>query len=61
MKIIFIKWNIITHNIRGLNDLESILKEWCFLNSLTPREYIVIIEEQNLSAKHWKIYDLDSC
>jgi hypothetical protein len=26
------KWNILTHNIRGLSDPESIAKEWGFIN-----------------------------
>ena len=38
-----IKLNIITHNIRGLNDPENIAKERDFLNSLTPRENIVMV------------------
>ena len=42
------KWNIITHNIRGLNDPDSITKERCFLNSLTPRIDVVLIQEHKL-------------
>jgi exonuclease III len=45
------KWNIITHNIRGLNDPESISKERCFINSLTPQVDVVMIQEHKLRGK----------
>lgn len=45
------KWNIITHNIRGLNDLESIAKERRFLNSLTPKVDVVMIQEHKLRGR----------
>ena len=45
------KWNIIFHNIRGLNDPECIAKERSFLNSLNPRVDIVMIQEHKLRGK----------
>jgi hypothetical protein len=45
------KWNIITHNIRGLNDPENIAKERGFLNSLTPKVDIVMIQEHKLRCR----------
>lgn len=45
------KWNIITHNIRGLNDPDNIARERCFINSLTPRVDIVMVQEHKLRGK----------
>ena len=45
------KWTIITHNLRGLNDPESITKERCFLSSLTPRVDVIMIQEHKLRGK----------
>ena len=45
------KWNMITHNIRGLNDPESISKERCFLTNLTPKVDVVMIQEHKLRGK----------
>ena len=45
------KWNIITHNIQGLNDLKSITKKRCFINDLTPKADIVMIQEHKLRGK----------
>lgn len=45
------KWNLITHNIRGLNDVESITKEKNFIQSLTPRVDVVMIQEHKLRGK----------
>ena len=45
------KWNIITHNIRGFNDLESIAKERRFLNTLAPKADIVMIQEHKLRGR----------
>lgn len=42
------KWTLITHNIRGLNDPESIREERCFINSVTPKVDIVMIQEHKL-------------
>ena len=42
------KWNIISHNIRGLNDLESLGKERHFLTSIIPRVDIVMLQEHKL-------------
>ena len=42
------KWNIITHNIRGLHDPENIDKERGFLNDLSPRADIVMNQEHKL-------------
>ena len=48
------KWNIITHNIRGLNDPESITKERCFLTNFTPKVDVVLIQEHKLRGKSMK-------
>ena len=45
------KWNLITYNIQGLNDPESITKKKCFLNSLTPRIDVVMIQEHKLRGR----------
>ena len=45
------KWNIITHNLSGLNDPKSITRERCFLTSLTPRVDVIIIQEHKLREK----------
>ena len=45
------KWTIITHNIRGLNDLESIAKERGFLNAISPRVDIVMLQEHKLRER----------
>ena len=45
------KWNIITHNIRGLNDPESIAKESGFLSMLTPKADVVMIQEHKLRRR----------
>lgn len=42
------KWNIISHNIRGLNDPENILKERQFLSSIAQRIDIVMIQDHKL-------------
>lgn len=42
------KLNIITRNITGLNDLESILR---FINSLSPKVDVVMIQEQTLRGR----------
>ena len=45
------KWNMITHNIRGLSDPESIAKESSFIQLLTPRVDVVMIQEHKLRGK----------
>ena len=45
------KWNILTHNIRGLNDPESIAKERGFLSTLTPKADVVMIQEHKLRGR----------
>ena len=45
------KWNIITHNIRGLNDPENITKERCFITALTPKVDVVMIQEYKLRGR----------
>ena len=45
------KWNIITHNNRGLNDPESITKERCFITALTPKVDVVMIQEHKLRGR----------
>lgn len=45
------KRNIITHNIQGLNDPDNITKERCFLNFLTPRIDVVMIQEHKLRGR----------
>jgi hypothetical protein len=46
------KWNSMTHNIRGLNDPESIAKEQCFINSFRPKADIVMLQEHKLRGKN---------
>ena len=48
---LLMKWSIITHNIRGVNDPENIAKEKNFLNSLTPKVDIVMLQEHKLMEK----------
>lgn len=55
------KWNTISLNIWGLNDPESILKEHDFLNSLTPRADIIMIQEHKLRGRALKNLGLDLC
>lgn len=50
----FMRWNIITHNIRGLNNSESITNERCFIDLLTPKADIVMIQEHKLRGKNMK-------
>ena len=45
------KWNIIAHNLRGLNDLESITREKYFLIALTPKVDVIMIQEHKLRGK----------
>ena len=45
------KWNILTHNIQGLNDPDNIAKERSFLQSLTPRIDVVLIQEHKLRGR----------
>lgn len=45
------KWNIITHNIQGLNDPDSIAKERSFLSTLTLRLDVVMIQKHKLRGK----------
>ena len=45
------KLKIITHNLRGLNDPDSITKERCFLTSLAPRVDVIMIQEHKLRGK----------
>ena len=49
------KLNLITHNVRGFNDPESIIKERYFLNSLSPRADIVHRQEHKLRGRALKI------
>ena len=42
------KWNIISHNIRGLNDPESQRKKRHFLTSIIPRVDIMLLQEHKL-------------
>ena len=42
------KWNLITHNLRGLNDPDCIRKERCFLSSVTSKVDVVLIQEHKL-------------
>ena len=48
------KLNIITHNIRGLNNPENITKERGFLTTLSSRVNIVMIQEHNLRGRALK-------
>ena len=45
------KWNIISHNIRGLNDPDNIAREMSYINSLTPRIDILMIQEHKLRGR----------
>lgn len=45
------KLNILIHNVWGLNDPDSILRERRFLNSLTPKVDIVLIQKHKLRGK----------
>ena len=45
------KWTIITHNIKGLNDSDCIAKEREFLNSLSPRVDIILLQELKLRGR----------
>ena len=45
------KWNIITHNIRGLDDPESIAKERGFISMLTPKVDVIMIQEHKLRGR----------
>lgn len=42
------KLNILTHNLRGLNDPLSILKHNIFLRSMTPRVDVLMFQEHKL-------------
>ena len=42
------KWNLITHNIRGLNDPDNIAKERGFIKSLAPKIDVVMNQEHKL-------------
>ena len=42
------KWNIITHNIRGFNDPESIAKQRGFLSAFSPKVDTIMIQEYKL-------------
>ena len=54
------KWSIITHNIRGVNDPENIAKEKNFLNSLTPKVDIVMLQEHKLMEKNIRKFRLST-
>ena len=45
------KWNIITHNIRGFNDLDSIAKERGFLSTLVLKINVVMNQEHKLRGR----------
>ena len=45
------KWNLITHNIRGLNDPDNIAKERRFIKSLAPKIDVVMIQEHKLRGR----------
>ena len=53
------KWNIITHNIRGLNDLENITKERYLINSLASKANIVMIHKHKLRGKSLESIGID--
>ena len=44
-------WATITHNIRGLNDPENIAKERRYLNAISPRVDIVMLQEHKLRGR----------
>ena len=45
------KWNIISHNIRGLNDPDNIAKKRSYINFLTPRIDVLMIQEHKLRGR----------
>lgn len=45
------KWNIITHNLKGLNDPEGVTRERYFLTSLTQMIDVIMIQEYKLRGK----------
>jgi len=45
------KWNILTHNIRGLNDPENIDKEKGFIKSISPRPDVIFLQEHKLRGR----------
>ena len=45
------KWNIITHNIRGLYDPENIVNERGFPSELSPKVDIIMIQEHKLRER----------
>lgn len=48
------KLNLITHNVRVFNDPESIAKERYFLNIVTPRADVVLIQKHKLLGRALK-------
>lgn len=48
---IYMKSVVLTHNVRGFNDPESVSKERYFLNSVTPKVDVVLIQEHKLRSK----------
>lgn len=45
------EWNIISHNIRGLNDPDNIAKKRSYINFLTPRIDVLMIQEHKLRGR----------
>lgn len=45
------KMQILSHNIRGLNDPKNIYMERRFINSLVPKVDIIMIQEHKLRGK----------
>lgn len=53
-KYLIMKWNLIAHNIRGLNDPESIRNKMWFINFITPKVDIILLQEHKLRGRSIK-------
>lgn len=51
LQINLMKWNLITHNIRGLNDPDNIAKERSFIKSPAPKIDVVMNQEHKLRGR----------
>ena len=49
--VLAMKLNILTHNIKGLNDPESIDKERGFIKFISPRADVIFIQEHKLRGE----------
>lgn len=42
---------ILSHNVRGLNDLDKVIRERYFLNTVTPKADVVLIQEHKMRGR----------